>query len=127
MNLPIDAEPEWGGTQPVKFPYILRGPDSADAKRKDAPFKSLYARLDKELARTIWPSANFPDVFDPAWVSNTRRLYAADSALITRSKSPYFIGAFSDDTDELSGFGPGADFPTDPPQRLTCIWDTWCW
>ncbi len=117
MNLPFDAEPEWGGTQPVKFPYILRGPDTADAKRKDAPFKSLYARLDEELARNIWRGANFPDVFDPAWVSNTRRLYAADNTLITQSKSPYFMGAFSDDSDSLSGFGPGTDFPSDPPHK----------
>ena len=117
MIFPTDAEPEWGGTQPVKFPYTLLGPYTADAKRKDAPFKNLYARLDEEIARSIWSTASFPDVFDPAWVSNTRRLYAKQADLIAASKSPYFVGVFSDDTDELSGLGPGTDFPTEPPHK----------
>ncbi len=114
MVLPIDAEPEWGGTQPVKFPYILRGEDSSYSGRQRGLFKNLYARLDKEAGRTVYSGANFPDVFDPAWVSNTHRQYAADSSLINQSRSPYFLGAFSDETDNLTGFGAGPEFATDP-------------
>ena len=117
MIFPTAAEPEWGGTQPVKFAYTLLGPYSADAKRKDSPFKNLYARLDKRNSAQHFGHGEFSRRLRSRRVSNTRRLYAKQADLIAGSKSPYFIGAFSDDTDELSGFGPGTDFPTDPPHK----------
>ena len=117
MSLPTDEEPEWGGTQPVKFPFTLRGLNTSKPGREYGLFKNLYARLDKDVARTIYYTANFPDVFDPAWVSNTRRQYATDNNLVSLSKSPYFVGSFSDDTDDLRGFGPGPEFATDPPGK----------
>jgi len=117
MILPINFEAEWGGTQPVKFPYTARGVDSSDHGRAAGLFKNLYAGLDKDMAHYIWHTANFPDVFDPAWVSNTHRQYATDSSLAWQSKSPYFMGAFSDETDNLLGFGPGPEFTTDPPGK----------
>jgi len=117
MVLPIDEEKEWGGTQPVKFPYTTRGLNSSGIGRTNGLFKNLFARLDGTAARDISSSANFPDVFDPAWVSNTHRLYAMDNDLLYKSKSPYFMGSFADDTDDLGGFGPGPDFATDPPDK----------
>jgi hypothetical protein len=117
MSFPIDEESEWGGAQPVKFPYTLRGIDTSEGGRKDGLFKNLYAGLDKDIAHYIWYAANFPDVFDPAWVSNTRRLYVTHRVLIQQSKSPYFLGGFSDETDNLTGFGPGPEFASDPPDK----------
>ncbi len=114
MVLPTDNEPEWGGTQPVKFPYTVRGVDTSEGGRRDGLFKNLYARLDKNSARYADFGGNFPDVFDPAWVSNTHHQYAIHSEFIYASKSPYFLGAFSDETDNLGGFGPGAEFASDP-------------
>ena len=114
MVLPIDEEKEWGGTQPVKFPYTTRALNSSSPGRKQGLFKNLYARLDETAARNMSSAANFPDVFDPAWVSNTNRQYATDRDLIPKSKSPFFVGSFADDTDDLGGFGASTDFPTDP-------------
>ena len=94
MILPIDDEPEWGGTQPVKFPYTLRGLNSSEPGREYGLFKNLYARIDKDVARTNYCGGQLPDVFDPAWVSNTHRQYATDNDLIAQSKSPYFLALF---------------------------------
>lgn len=117
MVLPIDKEEEWGGTQPVKFPYTTRGLNSSGLGRTNGLFKNLFARVDETAVRDISSSANFPDVFDPAWVSNTHRLYATDNDLLYKSKSPYFVGSFADDTDDLGGFGSGPEFMTDPPEK----------
>jgi len=118
MVLPNDEESDWGGTQPVKLPFVGMGPNPAITGRKEGVFKNLYARLDPDV-RTLGDqgSANFPDVFDPAWVHNTWKLYNEDKDLAFQATSPYFIGAFSDDTDFISGFGSGTDFPTDPPDK----------
>jgi len=117
MVLPFDEEKEWGGTQPVKFPYTTRALNSSEPARDHGLFKNLYARLDGSAPPDISTSANFPDVFDPAWVNNTYRQYATDNDLIPKSRSPYFVGSFADDTDDLGGFGPGPDFQTDPPGK----------
>ncbi len=117
MVLPIDEEPEWGGEQPVKFPYTLRGLNSSSPGREHGLFKNLFARMDPNAARDISTSANFPDVFDPAWVGNTYQQYATDKDLIPKSKSPYYVGSFADDTDDVGGFGPGPDFQTDPADK----------
>jgi hypothetical protein len=117
MVLPIDEEPEWGGAQPVKFPYTTRSLNSSGLGREHGLFKNIFARLDGSAARDISTSANFPDVFDPAWVGNTYQQYASDEDLIRKSKSPYYVGSFADDTDDLGGFGPGPDFQTDPPDK----------
>lgn len=117
MVLPIDQEPEWGGTQPVKFPYTTRSLNSSSPGREHGIFKNLFARVDPNAARDIASSANFPDVFDPAWVGNTYQQYATDNDLIPKSKSPYYVGSFADDTDDLGGFGPGPEFKTDPLEK----------
>jgi hypothetical protein len=117
MVLPIDEEPEWGGAQPVKFPYTTRALNSSHPGREQGLFKNIFARLDGTAARDISTSANFPDVFDPAWVGNTYQQYATDQDLIPKSKSPYYMGSFADDTDDLGGFGPGPEFKTDPPEK----------
>jgi hypothetical protein len=119
MVLPTDEEPEWGGTQPVKLPFLGMGPNPSITGRKEGIFKNLYAQLDPAVkALKGQNNANFPDVFDPAWVNNTLKLYLQDKDLIRNSSSPYFIGAFSDDTDFVSGFGSGTDFSTDPPGKF---------
>jgi len=117
MVLPIDEETEWGGAQPVKFPYITRALSSASPGREHGVFKNLMGRLDGQALSDISSSANFPDVFDPAWVGNTYQQYATDRDLIPKSKSPYYVGSFADDTDDLGGFGPGPDFDTDPKEK----------
>jgi len=117
MVLPIDEEPEWGGAQPVKFPYTTRALNSSHPGREQGLFKNIFARLDGTAGRDISTSANFPDVFDPAWVGNTYQQYATDQDLIPKSKSPYYMGSFADDTDDLGGFGPGPEFKTDPPEK----------
>ena len=54
MALPIDAEPEWGGTQPVKFPYILRGEDSSYPGRQRGLLRTFTpASIKRQGARSI--------------------------------------------------------------------------
>ena len=118
MAHPYDAEPEWGGVQPVKFPYTTRAAGSVEKGRDHGIFKSLFARVDSSVLKEISSAAAFPDVFDPAWVAETRRQYAHDEDLQAKSRSPYFIGSFADDTDDLGGFGGGPDFVTDPPGKM---------
>jgi hypothetical protein len=103
---------------------------NASGGAKTAAFTSITGRAEghfKVLPRGLDPkvsamegqiNANFPDVFDPSWVANAHRLYADDKDLRWKAGSPYFMGAFSDDTDFISGFGPGVDFPTQPPEKL---------
>ena len=119
MNLPTDDEPEWGGTQPVKFPFILKAPDPVVNGRSEGAFKVLTQGTDvKVKALEGQSAANFPDVFDPSWVANTERLYANDADLKAKANSPYFIGEFSDEVDWVYGFGGGTDFPTQPPDMI---------
>jgi hypothetical protein len=119
MLLPTADEPEWGGPQPLKLPFICRAQNPSITGRGDGYFKVLTQGLDPKVRALEGQSgANFPDVFDPSWVANVQRLYANDRDLRWQANSPYFIGAFSDDTDFISGFGPGVDFPTYPPNKI---------
>ena len=122
MILPIDAEPEWGGTQPVKFPYTLEG--LTVPRAGVGPGSS---RIFTPVLSSVNGHGEFSRCLRPCLGQQHASPYAADNELITQSRSPYFLGAFSDDTDNLSGFGPGTDFPSDPPARLTSIWATWRW
>ncbi len=119
MMLPFDSEPEWTGTeQPLKLPFVWIAHDPAITGRKEGVFKNLYAGVDlQNSALEDQGSANFPDVFDPAWVRNTQAVIANDHELASIAQSPYLIGVFGDDTDYVSGFGPGPDFATQPPHK----------
>jgi len=119
MLLPTDAEPEWSGSQqPLKLPFVWIAHDPAVTGRKDGVFKNLYAGVDtKQSMLAEQGGANFPDVFDPAWVRNTYQLFAADHELAALAESPYLVGVFGDDTDYLSGFGPGPEFASQPPDK----------
>ncbi len=112
MMLPTDNEPEWEGQQPVRFPFVWMAQQAAFNGRREGFFKNLYAGVRGE------GGGNFPDVFDPAWVKHTYDITANNPELRAMSASPYFIGAFGDDTDYLSGFGPGTDFVTQPPDKI---------
>lgn len=118
MALPTDEEREWGGTQPVKFPFVIRGRDPSIVGRDDGIFKNIMGGLDPNVTVLKGIGGNFPDVFDSAWVVNTQKLYAEDKLFHAAAKSEYCIGAFSDDTDYLSGFGSGPEFATDPPGKI---------
>src|SRR5262249_15779657 len=113
MVLPIDVEPEWGGANPVPMPFTGIAGNPGIAGRDAGLYKNLYAGLDPALFASSM-GANFPDLYDPGWQANCVAVYANDANLAADRLSPYLIGYFSDDTDFLSGFGPGADFPTDP-------------
>jgi hypothetical protein len=116
MMLPWDSEPEWTGTeQPVKMPFVGLWDNPASKGLKEGIFKNLYAGTDLNvtaLGNQGWGS--FPDVFDPAWVRHTQEMFRGYRDLPTQTQSPYFVGIFGDDTDYLSGFGPGPEFPTQP-------------
>jgi hypothetical protein len=120
MLLPTDSEPEWKGSdQPVKMPFVWTAQNPAITGRKIGIFKNLYAGLDTTLtALSGQGGANFPDVFDPAWERNTRQLFASDHELEALAQSPYFVGVFGDDSDFLSGFGPGPEFASQPPDKV---------
>jgi Putative Ig domain len=119
MMLPFDSEPEWTGSeQPLKLPFVWIAHDPAITGRKEGVFKNLYAGVDlHNSALEDQGSANFPDVFDPAWVRNTQAVIANDHELASIAQSPYLIGVFGDDTDYVSGFGPGPEFATQPPHK----------
>jgi hypothetical protein len=116
MMLPTDSEAEWTGSeQPVKMPFVWIAHNPALKGRKEGVFKNLYAGMDTKvsaLGDMSW--AGFPDVFDPAWVRNARELIGGDQELAAMAQSPYFVGVYGDDTDYLSGFGPGPDFQSQP-------------
>jgi hypothetical protein len=70
--------------------------------------KELYSSLDFHFTGY---RGKFPDIFDPnfdLWVASrvTSAAYAQAAA------SPWLVGLSSDDTDYLTGFGPGPDFDT---------------
>jgi hypothetical protein len=119
MLLPMAQEPEWGGPQPVKIAFVWKAANPVVNGRGEGAFKVLTQGMDPKVkALEGQVGANFPDVFDPSWVANTGRLYASDKDLKEKAKSPYFIGAFSDEADWASGFGPGTDFLTQPPDKM---------
>src|SRR5882762_3303432 len=117
MALPTDSEPSWpGGKQPVKMPFVALAGNPGISGRFSRAYKNLYQGLD----HGIFPGeggANFPDVFDPGFAAFATKQYAHDSDLAGYKNSPWFIGYMTDDTDYLSGFGPGVDFPNDPPEK----------
>ena len=121
MALPTNPKgADWGGEQKIKFPFVCLGPNASISGRAQGAFKNLYAGMDQKLFHMgMGTHANFPDVFDPAWVRNTKALWEADEDLKTKEKSPYYVGAFSDDTDYTMGFGPGLDFDTQPPDKYS--------
>lgn len=106
------------GSQTVKMPFVGLAPNPGITGWDvgAGSFKMLYTGLDTTVSSVFSDSqpGHFPDVYDPAWNTNTVALFAADSNLATFKTSAYFIGMFGDDTDYLNGFGPGVDFPTDP-------------
>ncbi len=120
MMLPTDSEPEWTGTeQPVKMPFVWISRHPAMTERKPGLFKNLFSGADKSvsaLGDLGW--ASFPDVFDPAWIRNVQEVFDADHELAAMSQSPYMVGVYGDDTDYLSGFGPGPEFVSDPPGKI---------
>jgi hypothetical protein len=121
MVLPTNTgEPEWpGGQQPVKVSFLACAPNPAIAGRIPGAYKNLFAGLDASNSVFEFSRAggNFPDVYDPGWQTWVREAYANDKELAVYKTSPWFIGYFSDDTDYLSGFASGTDFPTDPPGK----------
>jgi len=116
MLLPTDDEPEWSsGQQPLKMPFVSIANNPAITGRKEGVFKNLFAGKDAKLTvlgDQHW--GNFPDVFDPAWVRNTRELFSGNRELPALAQSPYLVGIFGDDSDYLSGFGPGPEFTSQP-------------
>ena len=117
MVLPWDAEPEWGGTQPVKLPFIVKTADASFVGRDQGVFKSLYGGLDsirKEAGGIAQLSRRLRSRVAEQYAQT---LYALTRVCGHRSQSPYFVGAFSDDSDYLQGFGPGPDFATDPRRK----------
>lgn len=116
MMFPMDSEPEWtGSAQPVKMPFVSIADNPAITGSNNGVFKNLFAGKDPKLAVLGNPHwGNFPDVFDPAWVRNTRELFSGNRELPALAQSPYLVGIFGDDSDYLSGFGPGLDFASQP-------------
>jgi len=117
MTLPTNTEPSWpGGQQPVKMPFVGLAGNPGITGRFMGTYKNLYQGLD----RGIFPGeegANFPDVYDSGFTTFATNQYAHDAELAVYKNSPWFIGYMTDDTDFVSGFGPGADFATDPPEK----------
>jgi hypothetical protein len=117
MVLPTNSEPSWpGGGQPVKMPFVALAGNPGITGRFIGAYKNLYQGLDHGL----FPGeegANFPDVFDPGFAMFATKQYSRDSDLANYKNSPWFIGYMTDDTDFLSGFGPGTDFMTDPHEK----------
>ncbi len=106
-------DPRWPGKiQPVKMaaiPFPLQAAWYSQTNRNSyapGPVKELYWAMDSHFTGY---RGQFPDVFDPnfdLWV-NAR---AASSEYARYAASPWLIGFSSDDTDYLTGFGPGPDF-----------------
>jgi hypothetical protein len=117
MVLPI-PQPELPAGHPVKMPFVGLGRNPGISGRAGGEYKNIYASLDPAIPLFRASRAgNFPDVFDPGWRRYVFSAYKSDEDLARYKVSPYFIGYFSDDTDFLAGFGPGTDFPTDPPGK----------
>jgi Bacterial Ig domain len=106
-------DPRWpGGTQPVKLPAIpfpLQAAWYSQTnlfKYANGPVKEIYWVLDSHFTGY---RGQFPDIFDPnfdLWVAG--RVVSTEYA--QAAASPWLLGVSSDDTDYLTGFGPGPDF-----------------
>jgi hypothetical protein len=113
-TLPWTRYPSWPqGTQPAPIPavpYALQGALYSQTNLSgyaDHPVKELYWALSSSYRGY---RGQFPDVFDPSfdqWVRG--RVASGEFAAYARSE--WAIGFSSDDTDYLTGFGPGPDFP----------------
>jgi hypothetical protein len=107
------SDPRWpGGSQPVKMPAVpfpLQAAWYSQTNLRNyarGPVKELYWALGKNFRGY---RGQFPDLFDPnfdAWIAG--RL--TDNEYVQAAASPWLLGFGSDDTDYLTGFGPGADF-----------------
>jgi len=107
------SDPRWPGTvQPVKLPAIpfpLQGAWYSQTNLSNyaaGPVKEIYWAMDSHFKGY---RGQFADIFDPnfdLWVA--RRVAAAEYA--QAAASPWVLGFSSDDTDYLTGFGPGPDF-----------------
>ncbi|HWT78617.1 MAG TPA: hypothetical protein VN648_07420, partial [Candidatus Methylomirabilis sp.] len=105
---PWATDPGWpGGVQPVQMPAIPFPLQGALYSLRNAngyangPVKELYWALDSHFTGY---RGHFPDVFDPnfdQWVNGAMGQYG---------DTPWLLGMSSDDTDVLTGFGPGPDF-----------------
>jgi len=109
----------YGGTTKLPFTYNGPNPGITGYNVGAGSFKILYRGLDTAVSAVFAGSAGgfYPDAYDPVFTTNAVALFAADSNLATFKTSSWFIGMFSDDTDFLSGMGPGVDFATDPPVK----------
>ncbi len=102
-------DPRWpGGVQPVQVPTISFPLQGASYSLRNlngyanGPVKELYWALDGHFTGH---RGHFPDVFDPnfdQWVNGCASAQVGNS--------PWLLGVSSDDTDYLTGFGPGPDF-----------------
>jgi hypothetical protein len=108
-------DPRWaGGKQPVRMPAVPFPLQAASYAQRNlfnfakGPVKEIYWALDAHFKGY---RGQFPDIFDPnfdQWV--TGRVAATEYA--QAAASPWLLGFSSDDTDYLTGFGPGPDFDT---------------
>ena len=107
------SDPRWPEAgQPVKLPAIpfpLQGAWYSQTNLSNyatGPVKEIYWALGNHFTGY---RGQFPDIFDPnfdRWVA--RRVASAEYA--QAAASPWVLGFSSDDTDYLTGFGPGPDF-----------------
>jgi hypothetical protein len=117
MTLPTNSEPSWPRSQQVvKMPFVGLARNPGITGRFTGAYKNLYRGLNYGIFGDEG-GANFPDVYDPGFATFAITQYANDSDLAVYKNSPWFIGYMTDDTDYLSGFGPGVDFATDPPGK----------
>ncbi len=107
----------WGTrntTSPIPFVQMLRPAYYSMIDQNNLapqPMKDLINGLDSEY--TDYRGGNTPDVFDPNFATYADAFVQqnTNTALAT---SPWLIGTAIDDGDNLLGFGPGPDLPTNP-------------
>ncbi len=110
--------PGWpGGEQPVKMPIMVEIRPGVYAASNLHNYGSGYM---KDLIYGVNGHYNayrspLGDFFDPTfgqWVAGELQ---NDPVLSPYLNSPWTLGIFFDDSDQLMGFGGGPDFPTYPP------------
>lgn len=114
------SDPRWpGNAQPVKMPAIPFPLLAASYSQTNlfnyasGPVKEIYWAMDGHFTGY---RGQFPDVFDPnfdLWVNGR----VASSEYVQAAASPWLLGISSDDTDYLTGFGPGIDFNSNGHQH----------
>ncbi|MGH9438266.1 MAG: hypothetical protein ACRD22_10310, partial [Terriglobia bacterium] len=118
LTFPITTNSSWpGGTQPVKMPFVWLESITPYAETNlnnwaPGPTKSIYRGVNP----SYYPNGgDFPDVFDPNFDAYVNANIANDvNGVAGVLGSPWLMGVMIDDTDNLMGFGAGADFPTEP-------------